>query len=156
MLYETLLVLHSLIRWLVVIFAIITLVRAYLGWFGNKTWRKSDNRVGMLFGSFLDLQMLIGLILYFFVSPITTAAFRNFGPAMANADVRYFSVEHVLLMVVGVVLAHIGSSKVKKEANDASKFKIAAIWYSVAVLVILVAIPWPFLPSGRPLFRFGF
>jgi hypothetical protein len=156
MIYEIFLMLHSWVRWLVVILAVVTLFRAYRGWLGGRAWSGGDDRLGMIFGGMFDLQVLVGLILYFFVSPITTGALRNFGSAMANAGVRFFTVEHALLMIIAAIVVHIGSSMVKKETSDKGKFKKAALWYTAAIVLLLIAIPWPFLATGRPLFRFGF
>lgn len=151
--YTILLSLHNILRWFVIIFATWAVVRAFQGWFGNKTWTPSDNRAGMLYTIFLDTQVLVGLILYFFVSPITTAALRNFAGTMSNPVMRYFTIEHIGLMLVAVVVAHIGRSLSTKAENVIQKHKLAAIWYSISILLILAAIPWPFLQNGRPLLR---
>jgi hypothetical protein len=139
--YEILLFLHSITRWLVLVFGIYAIARGFIGWTGRKDWKKLDKTSGMLFASFLDLQLLFGLILYF-ISPITSAGLRNFSGAMKVADVRFFLVEHSLIMVVAVILAHIGSARVKKAATDLQKHRQAALWYLGALVLILTFIPW--------------
>jgi hypothetical protein len=151
--YTFFLTLHNLTRWLVVIFAVLALVRMYSGMIGRKAWTAADNRAGMLFTMFLDIQVLLGLILYFF-SP-TTLSFLGGQAGMANALVRFFAVEHTLLMLVAVVIAHVGRSLSKKASSDAGKFRRGALWFTIAVLLILFAIPWPFMPVARPWLRFG-
>lgn len=96
----------------------------------------------------LDIQMLVGLILYFFLSPLTTAAFKNFGAAMSNPILRFFAIEHILYMIVAVALGHVGRTLAKKATEAVAKHRISAILYGLAVVVILLAIPW-----SRPLFR---
>jgi hypothetical protein len=91
--------------------------------------------------------------LYFFLSPITRAALQNFGGAMSNAPVRYFAVEHILLMLIAAALAHVGRSRSRKAEADLAKHRNAAIWFGLAVIVLLAAIPWPFLAVGRPWIR---
>ena len=68
-LYALFLTLHNLTRWLVIVFAVLVLVRAFRGWLKGLTWEKSDDRAGILYTSFLDTQFLLGLMLYFLFSP---------------------------------------------------------------------------------------
>lgn len=148
------LTLHSYLRWLVIIFALLAIGRAYLGWFGHRPWTAIENRLGLLFTVSFDIQVLVGAILYFFLSPLTTAALRNFGAAMKNDLFRFFSVEHLAIMLVAAVIAHIGRALSRKASSDQGKFKRAAIFYTLAILLVLAAIPWPFSSISRPLLRF--
>lgn len=150
------LTLHNIFRWVVVITAVLALVRMYSGMSGRKVWTAADDRAGMLFTMMLDIQILSGIILYFFLSP-TTKAFLSGQAGMGNALARYFAVEHVLMMVIAAVVAHMGRSLLKKARTDQGKFRRGALYFTIAVLLILFAIPWPFLPTGRPWLRlFGF
>ena len=139
--YELILVMHDITRWLVLVVGIYAVVRAFLGWLGKKPWVKADHSAGVSFTSILDIQVLLGLVLYF-VSPITTSGLRNFGDAMKVADVRFFLVEHSLIMVIAVILAHIGSAQAKKAASDLQKHRRAALWFLGALVLILAIIPW--------------
>ena len=154
--YPLILTLHSILRWVVLILAVVAVVRAFIGWLGKKEWTALDNRFGMLLSASMDIQVILGFVLYIFLSPLTTTALQDFGAAMSNALLRYWSVEHVLLMVVALILIHVGraTSKVAEEAT--SKHKRAAIFFGLATLAILIAIPWPFWSYGRPLIRLGF
>lgn len=146
--YSFVLAIHNIVRWLVLIFGIIAIVRAYLGWFGKKEWTDLDDKLGMGFTISIDVQFLLGLLLYIFLSPITTNAFTNMSAAMSDSGTRYFLIEHSLMMLVAIVLAHIGRSRAKKADTYAGKHKASAIFYTLALLVILAAIPWfrPLLP----------
>jgi hypothetical protein len=146
---------HNILRWLVIITAILALVRAYRGWSGKMEWLKMDDRAGILFTSMVDMQLLVGLILYLFISPITTGAFANLSIAATDRVTAYFTFEHGFAMVAAMALAHIGRAIAKKATIAQAKFRTAAIWFSFSVLVILIAIPWPFLAEeiGRPLLR---
>jgi len=149
------LTLHNLARWAVVITSIIAIGRAYRGWFGKREWAKMDDRAGLLFVTLFDTQVLIGLILYFFFSVASQVTLSNFGTAMKDPVDRFFGLEHLLLMVVALAIAHVGRIRTRKAVEALSKHKQAALFYSVSVLVILFAIPWEGLPDiGRPLFRF--
>jgi hypothetical protein len=146
--YPFILALHNIVRWLVVVFAVLALVRAYRGWLRKGEWTNADRRAGVFFGAALDTQMLLGLLLYFFFSPITKEALIDFGAAMGDAGTRFFAIEHFFYMFVGVVFAHLGSAFSKKAATPLAKHQRAAIWYTLAVLLILLGMPWmrPLLP----------
>ena len=140
--YSLVLTLHSLVRWAIVIVGIVAIVRAFMGWRGSRPWAQLDDRLGLTFASVMDVNLLLGLLLYFVLSPITTAAFQDFGAAMADSAQRFFVVEHILVMLIAVVVAHIGRSRSKKAANDQGKFKQAAIFFTIAMALVLLAIPW--------------
>lgn len=155
MLYTVILSIHSVVRWLVIISAVLAFGRAIAGWLGKKTWSAIDNQLGSFFVSAMDLQMLVGGILYFFLSPITGAVLRNFGSTMQNEGLRYFGLVHVLIMIVAMGLAHLGRSLSQKTIGDPKKFQRAVLWFGLAIVLILLAIPWPFLSIGRPWLRIG-
>jgi predicted membrane channel-forming protein YqfA (hemolysin III family) len=90
----------------------------------------------------MDLQLLTGLVLYFFLSPITKLAMSDFGAAMKNSDLRFYAVEHFAMMLIAVVLVHIGRAKSKKAKTDQGKFKIASIFFLIASIIMVVSIPW--------------
>lgn len=147
--YTIILILHNIVRWVVLLAGVAAAVRVLYGWLANQQWGDLDNRLGMLFTISLDIQILLGLILYFVLSPITTSAFSDFGGAMGNASVRFFLVEHLAMMVIAVALAHIGRSLSRKADSDNSKHQRAAIFFTLAILLIIAGIPW----GDRPLLR---
>jgi len=140
--YTGFLHLHDTLRWLVLLSLVITLVKYAVGWLGRQRWEKADNLLGIVFTSLMDLQLLTGLVLYFFLSPVTKLAMSDFGGAMKNADLRFYAVEHFAMMLIAVVLVHIGRAKSKKAKTDSAKFKTAIIFFLIALIVILAAIPW--------------
>jgi len=140
--YIGLLHLHNVLRWLILIVALVVLFKYFTGWFGRKKWQRSDQIIGMVFTSLIDLQFLTGIILYFVVSPITKTAFQNFGAAMKNADLRFYVLEHAIMMLIAVVLIHIGWSGAKKARNDRSRYGRILIFFGLALIIILASIPW--------------
>jgi hypothetical protein len=140
--YTALLHTHNMFRWLVLITLIVAVAFAFIGWFKKREWTKKDNITGLLLTIFMDIQFLVGLTLYAFVSPITQAAFNDFGAAMKNADLRFYAVEHISLMVIGLILVHIGRAKTKKAIGHWKKHRVATLFYGIALLLILAAIPW--------------
>lgn len=140
--YTGFLHLHDTLRWLLLLSLVVTLIKYLVGWMGNQPWKKSDNVLGIVVTSLMDLQLLIGLVLYFFLSPITKLAMSDFGAAMKDSGLRFYAVEHFLMMLIAVILVHIGRAKSKKAKTDLGKFRIATIFYLCALVLILVAIPW--------------
>jgi hypothetical protein len=142
MMYTGLLHSHNLLRWLVLIVMILAVAFAVYGWTAKRPFTKKDNITGLLLTIFVDLQLVIGLILYFFVSPFTKAAFADFGAAMKNSELRFYAVEHFILMLIALILIHIGRVKSKKAFTDVKKHRMAAIFYGIAFILILAGIPW--------------
>lgn len=148
--YLALLTLHSWVRWTVIILAFVALVGVYRGWLRKLPWTDSVRRIGVFFGSALDTQLLLGLLLYLFFSPITQAAFNNWSMALSTPMFRFFTIEHLAFMTVAVVLVHVGSMLSQRAEEPAAKYRTSAIFFTVAILLVLVAIPW-----SRPILRLG-
>lgn len=140
--YIGLLHLHNVLRWLILIAALVVLLKYFIGWFSQKKWQKSDHILGVIFTALIDLQFLTGIVLYFFISPITKTAFQDFGAAMKNADLRFYAVEHALMMLIAAALIHIGWSRSKKAVTDKSKFSQALLFFGIAYVIIIALIPW--------------
>lgn len=140
--YTGFLHLHDALRWLLLVSLVVTLVKYLAGWIGHQPWKKADRILGIVFVALMDLQLLTGLVLYFFLSPVTKIAFSDMGAAMKNADLRFYAVEHLSLMLIAAVLVHIGSAKSKRATPDVSKFKIATIFYLISLALIVAGIPW--------------
>ena len=146
--YSVVLAIHNILRWVVLIVALVAVVRAYMGWFGKKEWTPADRKLGMFVGMSIDIQLLVGLLLYIFFSPLTRAVFQDFGAVMGVADLRFFAVEHVFYMVLAVVFAHLGSILSRKAPESKAKFQRAAIFFGLSLLLMLLGIPWtrPLIP----------
>ena len=142
--YFSFLLLHSWMRWVVIIAAVLVFLRGARG----------INMTTRVFVTALDIQMLLGLILYFALSPSTRAAFQNMGAAMSNPTLRYWSVEHLAGMILAVAAAHIGRTRMRRAADNDARYKIGAMFVGIALVLILISIPWPGMPAGRPFFRF--
>jgi len=149
MLYSILLPLHSILRWVIVILAVVTIGRALYGWLGKKPWVLLDRRLSAFFITGLEIQVLLGVILYF-ISPVNQIALQNFAAAMGNAEQRFIAVEHVVGMILALGVAHGGRTLSRKARDSFKKHRNAALFYILAIAIILLSIPW----AGRPLIRF--
>jgi H+/gluconate symporter-like permease len=130
------------------------LYRAYSGWFYAKVFSQFDNQVRHTTATIAHIQLIFGIWLYV-ISPITAFFFEHNTEALHLQEVRFFSIEHSATMLLAILIITIGSALAKRKYNDKEKFKTIALYYSIAFLLILAAIPWEFSPLvSRPSFRF--
>ena len=151
--YDLVLFAHSWLRWLVLLAGLAAIVRAVAGINTRRPWTPLDDRAGMWFTAALDLQMLIGLVLYAVLSPVTQSAFVDMAAAMRAAPVRFFAVEHPIGMIVAIALAHVGRVRIRKAPDSESRHKRALMFFGLALAVLLLSMPWPIGPGARSLFR---
>jgi hypothetical protein len=144
--YTTLLFIHSWIRWIVLVAVVGTVLSA------ARRQDASADRWGLAAMTTLDLQMLLGLILYL-VSPNMREIVANFGGAMKDPASRFWAVEHITPMLAAVIAAHIGRVLARKAATSGARRKRLLTWFSIAFVLVLIGIPWPGRPGGRELFR---
>ena len=149
---QIVLVLHNLLRWGVLLFGLWTLWNAMTGFFGKRKFTAGDNRSNLLFMICCDIQLLLGLILYF--SNSWFDRLRDLGNNMKDPYNRFFTMEHMSLMILAWVLVHVGRASVKRAGTDTAKHKRMLIFFGIALLLILVSIPWPFRQAiAKPYFR---
>lgn len=151
MIYATLLTIHSWMRWVVILTGLGAFARGAAGSSGRKSWTPADDRAGFWFVTALDLQLLLGLLLYAFFN-LTHHPFSDPGATMKDPALRFWAVEHLAGMVIGVALAHIGRVRSRK-ADSLRRHKVVAIFFGLSLLVILASIPWPGTANARPLLR---
>jgi hypothetical protein len=150
--YTFVLSLHSWLRWV----ALVAGVAATFTTLSDRSNSASPGRAdlwGLVLMMALDIQMLLGLLLYLVLSPFTAEAMRDFGAAMRNPGLRYFAVEHLVMMLGAVILVHVGRVLGRKAATADSKRMRLLICFGLATILMVLAIPWPGMASGRPLFR---
>lgn len=145
--YAFVLGLHNIVRWLALILGIVAALLAWIGWLGKQDWKPLNGKLGSYFAISVDVQFLLGLVLYLFLSPLTRSALQNFSAAMGASDLRFFALEHPFYMILALVFAHLGSILPRRVEEPPAKFRRAAILISLAVLLILLGTPWL-----RPLF----
>jgi hypothetical protein len=151
--YSSALWLHSWLRWAVLVTGLVAWLRAVGGKTARRPWTPQDELWGLLLTISVDLQFVVGLVLYVFLSPITRLGLRNFGAAMQINVARFFTIEHLIGMIVGIALVHIARVKIRKAADPDRKHRLALVFYGIALVVMIISIPWPGLPVARPLFR---
>lgn len=147
--YTIVITLHNIVRWFVLILGIIAFLMALAGWIRKRTWGQSDRKISTFYTIAIDIQLLLGLALFLFFSPNTTRAFQDFSGIMGNETARFYVLEHTILMILAVVLVHLGSALTKKDIPDNLKFRRAAILFGLALLAIVLGMPWdrPLIPG---------
>lgn len=151
--YTTLLPLHSLFRWLVLLSLVFAICKAFYGWKKDKPFTKLDNFMRHVTATISHIQMLLGLWLYF-TSSVVAYFLANPAEAIHEREIRFFGMEHITIMLISVALITVGSAKAKRKYSDLEKFKTLTIWFSIGLLLILSSIPWEFSPlTSRPHFR---
>lgn len=138
--YTGILDLHNIVRWAVVVLGVIAIIAAISG----SRWTPQQASLGRWLTIALDVQVLVGIVLYI-VSPLVRGAFQDFGAAMGDSTLRFFALEHGLIMLVAAALVHIGVSRGRKSDNP----RQALIFYLLGAAAIAYAIPWdrPLVPG---------
>ena len=132
---------HSYWAYLVVIMLAFAVINAIAGLAKKREFTDKDLRIGLFTLIVSHLQLVIGLGWYF-MSPAYKALKADSAIVMGNSASRLLAVEHPLMMLIAIVLITIGWSKHKKKDNDTAKFKTFAIFYGIALLLVLSRIPW--------------
>lgn len=139
MLYTTLLFIHNLVRWVV------------LGAAGYTLAKPLEKRPGLVLVAAIDAQVLIGLAMYTSISPVTHLALANMKDAMKDHALRFWAVEHPFAMLIALIAVHVGRVAARRAKDDAARKKLVVRWTAIALVALIVGMPWPFLPYGRSL-----
>ena len=146
--FQTLLFLHSFFRWLVLASLVFAICRSIQGYWLQSIFTKSDDTLRHLTATIAHIQLLSGILIY---TQSPTVHYFLAHPIAGFNDAVFFGLIHILLMLLSIIILTIGSAKAKRKPTDRTKFKTMMIWFSIALLIILIAIPWPFSPlANRP------
>jgi len=147
-LYDVMRHIHSVGRWIVLLLLLFAIFNSLIA--GRRPFIKSDNRLGLLLTIFADLMLLVGIYLYF-AGPFGYKMFQQYpsvGDLMRDNTARFYAIEHIVGMIIAIVLIHIGKAQARKPMSDKAKHRRTMIFYFLALLIILVSIPWPFRAIG--------
>jgi hypothetical protein len=147
--YTGLLHLHSFLRWIIILLLLIVVFRSLTA--GNRPFNQTDRKTGLFAMIACDIEMLTGLYQWFAGPVYGLKAFMNSGmkAIMSDKALRFFSVEHMAGMIIAIILVHIGKSYAKKNLPDPVKHKRTLVFFGLALLIILISIPWPFRQVAR-------
>ena len=128
--------LHAIWRWGILIFAGLVALKALIGWLGKQRYTALDDRLGMVLTILLDIQVLLGLLLWFFgANPFNI---RSLPQSMSNPALRFILLEHGIVYLIALVFAHIGRARTKKPGDAVAKHRSAFIFFFLSFLFILL------------------
>lgn len=133
--HSILLMTHSLVRYFLLIFLILVIVRSFMGWNSKSEFTKRNEQLSLWLFMFTHTQLLLGIIL-FFVSPVVIFSKAS----MSNPEARYWLVEHNTGMIIAIVLITMGRITMKKLSDGAAKHKRLFIFNTIALVIILIMI----------------
>lgn len=131
---------HSGIRWIILALLIVAIANAFKGWQNKRVYTDKDKKIHLFAMIMVHVQVLIGFISYY----LNWGGKVNFANMSGNSVIRFFTVEHSVMMLLAVIVITIGFSKSKKILETPKRFKIIFITYSIGLVLILAGIPWPF------------
>lgn len=140
--YSTVQILHSYWAYLVLLILVLAAGNAIFKSIGGKEYEAKDFRISLFALIVSHIQLLIGILLYFVSPRFSLFSELGMGEIMKDAVNRLYLVEHPLVNIIAIVLITIGYSKHKRKLTSASKFKVLAIFYSIALILLLSRIPW--------------
>ncbi|MBN8587466.1 MAG: hypothetical protein J0L94_04000 [Rhodothermia bacterium] len=137
---EILRYIHSYNRWAVLVLMVIVLLKSYQGWKANQSVSIGLKKQSTILIGLFHLQLLIGLILY---AIIYIPYWQGMGMALMKVSaIRFYAVEHILLMIIAVLVAQIGSIKSKKTTDGGlAHKKMFTSWLITLILVLLSVLP---------------
>lgn len=146
--YNGLLHLHSFLRWVILILLLIAIYKNFSD--RDKSFTPGHKKIGLFLMISADLILLVGLYQWAFGKTwgLVSIQTRGFAAVMKDPVARFFAVEHMVGMIIAIILIHIGYSYSKKNIPDTVKHKRAIVFFGLALLIILVCIPWPFRLVG--------
>lgn len=134
--------LHNVLRYLIIIAAVWAIIKLIQAKKANKPFGKSEKTPSLLYMIFMDIQLVLGVALFFFTNYITKlkeVAFSDWDKVS-----QFFLREHLPIMILSLIFVHIGHSAAKK-----SKYSKAITFFIISLVLIIAAVPWPFRDLGR-------
>jgi hypothetical protein len=142
---------HSALRYLILGMLIFVVIKSWISWLGKKQFQSADRKLGAMTMGLTHIQLLIGLALY-----IIKKHFNGFshmkelkaaGQVELAAVVRFWTIEHLSMMLLAIILITVGHSMSKRALTDQGKYLRLAIFFTFGLILIFAAIPWPFMKS---------
>ena len=133
--YSSLLTVHSALRYFVLLFLVIVIIRSLMGWQKKDAYTLRDDKLSLWLFILTHTQLLLGIVLYF-TSPFVVFS----GTSMKDSILRYWLIEHGSMMLIAIVLITVARISAKKLTDAAAKHKRLFIFNTIALVIILAAI----------------
>ena len=145
--YKGMLHLHSVLRWVILILLLVAIYKSFVD--RRKAFTPGHKKTGLILMICCDVMLLLGI--YQWVTGIwglKSIQANGFGTVMKSAVHRFFAIEHTTAMIIAIILVHVGYNYSKKNIPDSLKHKRTLLYFGLALLIILISIPWPFREVG--------
>jgi uncharacterized membrane protein YphA (DoxX/SURF4 family) len=126
-----LLIVHSGLRWLILIIAVSAIIKFLIGWLQHGQHKGMDRGLMSGFTGLMDLQAALGTVLLLW-------------SGLAGDGFPFFRIAHALIMIAAGVVAHM--SRRWKDADDATRFRNNLFLIVGSLILILIGIS--ILPGG--------
>ena len=153
MLYPLIVFFHSWLRWGVLFLGVLTFWQALMGWARGENVTPEQRHTQLAFVSALDTQVVLGLVLYFVLSPLTPKSLGELQRAMTSTVPRFFAVEHAAGMLAALVIVHLASVLSRRPIHAAARHRRWFFGLLIALVLVVGSTPWPSTPYGRPWIR---
>ncbi len=139
--------LHSFLRWVILILLLVAIYKSFAD--RHKAYSAGHKKAGLFVMICADIMLLLG-VYQWFTGPwgLKSIQANGMGAVMKDPVSRFFAVEHFIGMLIAIILIHIGYSYAKKNVPDTVKHKRTMLLFGLALLIILISIPWPFRAIG--------
>jgi hypothetical protein len=146
--------LHNLLRWVILILLVFSIIKSYSGWQQKKVFVPGDKKIWLFTMIAAHITLLLGLYQWAFGRyGVFVTSLPEGVKLMKDKFYRFFWVEHPTGMIISIVFITLGYGMAKKNVSDEIKFKKAFWYFTIALVIILATVPWPFRQIvGRPLF----
>jgi hypothetical protein len=145
--------LHNVLRWVILILLLFSIIKSFTGWQGKKALTNGDKKLWLFTMMSAHITFVVGLYLMLFGRyGMFTTTLPEGTSVMKDSFYRFFWVEHPIMNLIAIALITVGRGQAKKAIPDTTKYKKAFWFFFIALILLLVSIPWPGREIGRPLF----
>lgn len=131
--------LHIITSSLFVFLALFLSVRSLLGWLRNYTFKKMDRLLAKSFLVLLYVSLILGFLLFFWITPFKGIDPQNYKEAVKRASLRFWAVEHLYSMTFALIFSQIGLVFIKKSISDKNRFAYSAFYNGVATFITILS-----------------
>ena len=128
---------HSALRWVVLALLVVTLVKAWQN--RQSSFTAGQAKLGLFTMISMHIQLLLGLALYMMKG---WASMLGQPGVMESTVMRFFTVEHLVGMLLAILFGTLGHSLTKRAASDDMKHKRQLRYFGIALLLIVASVPW--------------
>ena len=138
---------HSGLRWVVLLLLLIVIYRSATA--GQRPFNNTDKKLALFAMIVCDIMLLIGIYQWFAGAwGWKNIQYSGMKEVMRNSIVRFYAIEHPVGMLIAIAMVHIGRGYTKKNISDSTKHKRILLFFALALLIILVSLPWSFRNVG--------